>query len=64
MEIPERYKVMDIAALAKYLGYTPSTVRTYLARKRWERVPEPSVKLTVSPIWYLGDVEEWKGKNT
>jgi hypothetical protein len=50
---------MDIAALAEYLGYTPSTVRTYLARKRWERVPEPSVHLTVSPIWYVGDVEEW-----
>ena len=51
---------MDIAALAEYLGFTPSTVRTYLARKRWERVPKPSVHLTVSPIWYLGDVEEWQ----
>ena len=51
---------MDIAALAEYLGYTPSTVRTYTARKRWERVPKPSVQLTVSPVWYLGDVEGWQ----
>ena len=51
---------MDIAALAEYLGYKPSTVRTYMARGQWERVPKPSVYLTVSPIWYVGDVEEWR----
>jgi uncharacterized protein YjcR len=62
MEIPERYKVMDIAALAENLGYKPSTVRTYMARGQWERVPKPSVHLAVSPIWYVGDVEEWRRK--
>jgi predicted DNA-binding transcriptional regulator AlpA len=62
MKVPKQYQVMDIAALAEYLGFTPSTVRTYIARKRWERVPKPSVHLTVSPIWYRGDVEEWEKK--
>ena len=60
MEIPERYKVMDIAALAEYLGYKPSTVRTYITRKRWKRIPQPRVQLTVGPVWYVGDVEEWR----
>ena len=53
---------MDIAALAEYLGYKPSTVRSCIARKRWDRVPEPSVNLTVYPVWYLGDVREWQKK--
>jgi hypothetical protein len=63
MRIPKQYQVMDIAALAQYLGYTPSTVRTYIARKRWQRIPKPSAQLNVGPVWYAGDVEEWrKGK--
>ena len=51
---------MDIAALARHLGYTTSTIRTYMVRQRWHKVPPPSRRLTVGPIWYLGDVEEWQ----
>jgi hypothetical protein len=60
MDIPMQYQVMDTTALAKYLGYTPNTVRTYVARKRWSSIPQPSVQLTVGPIWYTGHVEEWR----
>jgi hypothetical protein len=62
MRIPKQYKVMDIAALAEHLGYTPNTVRTYIARKRWTSIPPPSVQLTVGPIWYTGHIEEWRAK--
>jgi hypothetical protein len=62
MEIPEQYEVMDIAALARHLGYTASTIRTHLSRERWDKIPPPSRRLTMGPIWYLGDVEEWRSK--
>jgi hypothetical protein len=64
MRIPKQYKVMDIAALGEYLGYTPNTIRTYVARKRWTSIPKPSAQLTTGPIWYVGDVDEWREKQT
>jgi predicted DNA-binding transcriptional regulator AlpA len=60
MKIPERYEVLDIAELARRLGYTNSTIRTHLARHRFDKIPEPSRRLAMGPVWYLGDVEEWR----
>ncbi len=60
MEIPERYEVLDPEALAQGLGYTRSTVLTHLSRERWDKIPPPSRRLVMGPIWYLGDVEEWR----
>jgi predicted DNA-binding transcriptional regulator AlpA len=60
MEIPERYKVLDPVALAEYLGYTRSTVWTHLSRERWDKIPPPSRRFDMGPIWYVGDVEEWR----
>lgn len=62
MEIPEQYEVLDPEALGKRLGYTRSTVLTHLSRKRWDKIPEPSRKLTMGPVWYLGNVEEWENE--
>lgn len=60
MEIPERYKVLDPVALANHLGYTRSTVWTHLSRERWDKIPPPSRRFDMGPIWYLGDVEDWR----
>lgn len=60
MKIPERYEVLDPDALAQRLGYTRSTVYTHLSRERWDKIPPPSRRLAMGPIWYLGDVEEWR----
>jgi hypothetical protein len=62
MEIPERYKVSGPDELARQLGYTRSTVYTHLSRERWDKIPPPSCRLAMGPIWYLGDVEEWEKK--
>lgn len=58
----EKYDVLDSAALATYLGYTKSTVLTHVTRKRWDKVPEPSKRLAMGPVWYLGDVQQWQRK--
>ena len=64
MEIPERYEVLGPDELIKLLGYTRSTVYTYISRERWDRIPPPSRRLAMGPVWYLGDVEEWReGRN-
>jgi predicted DNA-binding transcriptional regulator AlpA len=60
MEIPEQYEVLDPDALARQLGYTRSTVYTHLSRERWDKIPPPSVRLAMGPVWYVGDVEEWQ----
>jgi predicted DNA-binding transcriptional regulator AlpA len=60
MEIPEQYEVLDPEALADTLGYTRSTVLTHLSRQRWDKIPPPSRRLAMGPVWYLGDVDEWK----
>ena len=62
MEIPERYRVLSIKELGEYVGYTHSTVYTHLSRHRWDKIPPPSIRLGSGPVWYLGDVEEWKGE--
>ena len=59
MEIPEKYQVLDATALGKRLGIKRDTVLSYLSRRR-KGAPEPSVRLAVGPIWYLGDVQEWE----
>ena len=64
MEIPKQYEVMDIAGLAKHLGYAQVTIRTYLSRSRWDKIPPPSRRFHMGPIWYLGDVEEWRQTRT
>ena len=60
MEIPDRYRVLGPDELARELDYKPATVHTYLSRKNWRKVPQPSVRLATGPIWYVGDVEEWR----
>lgn len=60
MKIPETFEVMDPEALSERLGYTRSTVLTHLSRERWDKIPPPSRRLSMGPIWYLGDVEEWR----
>ncbi len=60
MEIPDRYRVLGPDELARELGYRPATVHTHLSRKRWDKIPPPSVRLATGPIWYQGDVEEWR----
>jgi predicted DNA-binding transcriptional regulator AlpA len=60
VEIPERFEVLDSEALAQRLGYTRATVLTHLSRERFDKIPPPSRRLAMGPIWYLGDVEEWR----
>ena len=60
MEIPERFQVFGPDELARHLGYTRSTVYTHLSRERWDKVPPPSRRLAMGPIWYQGDVENWR----
>ncbi len=60
MEIPERYRVLGTEELAAYLGYKRSTLYSHLTRELWDKIPPPSVRLATGPIWYLGDVEEWR----
>ncbi len=59
-EIPEQYRVLGTAELAEYLGYTRSTIYSHLTRELWTKIPPPSLRLATGPIWYLGDVEEWR----
>ena len=60
MDVPDRYEVLDAHALAKQLRYTRSTVLTHLSRERWDKIPPPSRRLTMGPVWYLGEVQEWR----
>ena len=60
VEIPKQYEVLDPVALARYLGYTRSTIWTHVSRERWDKIPPPSRRLAMGPVWYVGDVEEWK----
>jgi hypothetical protein len=60
MEIPDRYRVLGPDELARELGYRPATVHTHLSRQRWDKIPQPSVRLATGPVWYLGDVEDWR----
>jgi predicted DNA-binding transcriptional regulator AlpA len=62
MDIPKQYDVLDPEGLARLLGYTRSTVLTHVSRQRWDKVPPPSRRLTVGPVWYTGHVEEWRQK--
>ena len=50
-------------ALGAMLGYTRSTVLTHLSRERWDKIPPPSRRLAMGPVWYVGDVEEWKERS-
>lgn len=59
MEIPDQYRVLDATALGKRLGLKRDSVLSYLSRGR-KGVPEPSVRLAIGPLWYVGDVEEWE----
>ena len=59
MVIPEQYEVLGPDELIKVLGYTRSTVYTYISRERWDRIPPPSRRLAMGPVWYRGDVEAW-----
>jgi len=63
MKVPERYRVMSVQELGVYLGYTTSTVYTHVSRERWDKIPQPSLRLGCGPVWYVGDVEEWRKKN-
>ena len=60
VDVPERFEVLDSEALGARLGYTRSTVLTHLSRGRWDKIPSPSRRLAMGPIWYVGDVEEWR----
>ncbi len=60
MEIPEKFKVLDPEALGATLGYTRSTVLTHLSRGRFDKIPRPSRRLAMGPIWYQGDIDEWR----
>ena len=60
MDVPERYEVLDPEALGVRLGYTRSTVLTHLSRGRWDKIPQPSKRLAMGPVWYVGDVEKWR----
>ena len=62
MQIPDKYEVLDTKLLGERLGYKYSTMLTHLSRKRWDKIPEPSRRLAIGPLWYLGDVEEWESK--
>jgi predicted DNA-binding transcriptional regulator AlpA len=61
-DIPQEYKVLGIQELADELGYKRSTVYAHLTRQLWHKIPEPSARISCGPIWYLGDVEEWREK--
>ena len=53
-----RYRVLGPEGLARELGNRPATVHTHLWRQRWDKIPQPSVRLATGPIWYPGDVNE------
>jgi hypothetical protein len=60
MDIPEQYQVLGPDELAQRLGYKPATVYSHLSRQRYDKVPPPSRRLAMGPVWYVGDVEEWQ----
>lgn len=60
MEIPERFEVLDPVSLGRLLGYSRATVYTHLSRERFDKIPPPSRRLAMGPVWYLGDVVEWR----
>ena len=60
MEMPEGYRVLGPDELARELGYKPATVHTHLSRQRWDKIPPPSVRLAMGPVWYVGEVEKWR----
>ncbi len=53
---------MSATELGEYLDYSTSTVYTHVSRERWDKIPAPSLRLASGPVWYVGDVEEWKRK--
>ncbi len=63
MEIPDQYRVLGTEELAEHLGYKRSTLYSHLTRELWTKIPPPSVRLATGPIWYLGDVDEWRERS-
>jgi hypothetical protein len=62
-QVPEHCEVLDPDALASYLNYKRGTVLTHLSRERWDKIPPPSRRLAMGPIWYLGAVDQWRKDN-
>ncbi len=60
MDVPPQYEVLDTERLARRLGYAQPTVWTHLSRERYDKIPPPSRRLKVGPLWYVGDVEAWE----
>jgi predicted DNA-binding transcriptional regulator AlpA len=48
--------VLDTPAVARLLGVTPATVRSYLARGL---MPQPAGRIGASPYWTREAVEAW-----
>ena len=63
MDVPQRFEVLDPEALARRLGYTRATVLTHLSRGRFDKIPPPSRRLAMGPLWYAGDVEKWRERS-
>jgi predicted DNA-binding transcriptional regulator AlpA len=58
--IPDEYKVLGIQELADELGYKRTTVYAHLTRELWHKIPQPSLRISCGPVWYQGDVDEWR----
>jgi hypothetical protein len=55
-------EVFDATALGKGLGLKRGIVLAYLSRRTFERIPRPSRKLAMGPVWFERSVEEWEAK--
>ncbi len=53
-------KVRNIQELADELGYKRTTVYAHLTRELWHKIPQPSLRISCGPVWYQGDVDEWR----
>lgn len=62
IEVPEGYEVLDATALGRRLGLKRDTVLAYLSRRNFRRIPKPSRKLAMGPIWYERSVSEWEAE--
>ena len=49
-------ELWDVAAVAEYLGVTPSTVRSYLSRRQ---MPPADYTLSGAPVWRATTIRSW-----
>jgi predicted DNA-binding transcriptional regulator AlpA len=53
-------EILDTAQLAKLIGRSPDTIRTYVHQANWRHVPEPQGKAGNQLYWLSSEVAKWR----